>query len=476
MPKLVWYNPNVYLTDPHVREYAPNLNTLKFLGDGRREQMVTTHERWFVPYRMFTNCEYYAFPRSRVADRHVFEYSFLQGLAVTPNICPAEVRTFLNRIPSAERNASVAFMRRWLDYVRSHFDVWQRTFRVGDSPSLGATEIYAHTDGDRGVICLVNQNPFPRVARFRLDGSVGLSSPGPFLLHEVYPHECPIAEQPLPHAARGDEIRCALPAESVRYLEVRPWAAAEGIRVCGLPARVRRSRGGYRVDVRAPQGETVPLALVLPDGERLRAVKARQRPTVPMYTFPATARIVATEGNLARLEVTFPRSRAPRVLNRWKIAPEDAAVSLPIPGCGFLGGLVYGAWSEEYDVELILSTEPCATGQGVSLPDPTGDAETPSPSIPTSARRTFSTEFELPFIEPVRFGTMPDLYHDTVLELCFADCTKVKAVAVQLNGVPAEVRRYSYPRKKEWHSWYVDLTGAVDPGTVRLEVTVDWEG
>ncbi len=36
MPKLVWFNPNVYLTDPRPRSYASHLNALKFLGDGRR--------------------------------------------------------------------------------------------------------------------------------------------------------------------------------------------------------------------------------------------------------------------------------------------------------------------------------------------------------------------------------------------------------------------------------------------------------
>ena len=59
MPKLCWFNPNVYLTDPHPRSYASHLNVLKFLGDGRREQMVSVHESYFVPYRAFCNCEYY---------------------------------------------------------------------------------------------------------------------------------------------------------------------------------------------------------------------------------------------------------------------------------------------------------------------------------------------------------------------------------------------------------------------------------
>ena len=475
MPKLFWYNSNVYLTDPHVRAYAPALNTLKFLGDGRREQMVSTHERSFVPYRAFTNCEYYAFPRSRVPDRQVFEYSFLQGLAVTPNICPAEVRPFLDRLPSSERDACVAFMRHWLDFIREHFDVWQHTCRVGDPPGLGAREFYAHTNGERGFLCLVNQNPFPRTTAFRLDGSVGLSAPGPFLLREVHPRDCPIAEQPLPHAGPGDEIQCVVPPQSVRFIEVRPIDGAEGVQVYGLPARVRRYRGGYKVALRAPQGETVALGLVLPPGEKLREARARQVPTVPMYTFPAAAQIVASEGNLARLELTFPRGRAPRAINRWRVSPDDIEVDLPVPDLEFLGGLVYGAWSEDYEVELTLKTEPCPTADGALLPAMAREEESPPRPVPASPRSTFTAEFDLPFIESARFGTMPDLHHDTTLELCFADCAKVRSVTASLNDVAAEVRRFSYPKRQDWHSWYIDLTGTVGPGLVRVQVDVEWQ-
>jgi hypothetical protein len=287
MPKLVWWNHNVYLTDPHVREFAPNLNFLKFLGDGRREQMVSVHERYFVPYRHFTNCEYYAFPRSRVHDLQEFEYSFLQGLAVTPNICPAETRVFLNRVPSAAREDCIRFMRRWTGFIRAHFDVWQHTARVGDAPGQGATEVYAHMAGNHGFVCLVNQNPYPRTARFPLDGSIGLMGER-FTVHEVYPRECRIAEQPLPFAAFGEEITCTVPPHSVRFLEIRPYTESEDLQVFGLPAKIRRAKDGYRLTLRAPQGQTVRLGIVLPEGETLGTVSARQTPTVPLYTFPVS--------------------------------------------------------------------------------------------------------------------------------------------------------------------------------------------
>jgi hypothetical protein len=475
LPKLFWWNPNIYVTDPHVREYAPALNALKFLGDGRREQMVTIHEQSFTPYRAFTNCEYYAFRRSREPDLRVFEYSFLQGLAVTPNICPAETRVFLNLVPSAQREPCVRFMRKWMDFVKAHFDVWKRTARVGDAPGIGAAEVYAHVAGPGGYVCLVNQNSFPRCARFRLDGTIGLSGGDRFLIREIYPSECLIAEQNLPWSTYGDEIEAHLPAHSVRYLEVVPlesWTAVEPT-IYGLPARVKRVKGGYRLRLEAPQGTIMPLGVVLPPGERLETVSARQEPTVPMYTFTSSATLLQQEGNAAWIEVTFPRGRAPRELTRWRVTPNDVDVELPqLDACDFLGARVTGAFSEDYAMELDLRTTPGAGGQ--TLPPPRPAATAALGVVPAAPRQTFETEFDLPFIEPPAYGCMQGYEDDTVIELAFRNPAAVASLAVALNGQPVELRKYPYPRKREWFSWYVEMTGIVAPGRVKLTLEVVW--
>ena len=106
MPKLIWCNQNVYLADPVLRTYGPDLNCLKTLGDNRRQQMVSIHDQYSIPFRSYCNYEYYLSPRSRINDAKMWKYSFMQGLAVTPNIAPGELRTFLNRLPTAQaRNA-----------------------------------------------------------------------------------------------------------------------------------------------------------------------------------------------------------------------------------------------------------------------------------------------------------------------------------------------------------------------------------
>ena len=100
----------------------------------------------------------------------------------------------------------------------------------------------------------------------------------------------------------------------------------------------------------------------------------------------------------------------------------------------------------------------------------------PAPAAPAlrAPRQTFRTEFNLPFIEPVRWGCMPGWDDDCVVELAFADPAQVRSVAARLNGRPAPVQRYRYPRKPEWHTWYIELTGEADPGPIELEVDVEW--
>jgi hypothetical protein len=119
--------------------------------------MVTVHNKYFVPYTAFSNCEYYAFRRSRVADDEFFEYSFLQGLAVTPNICLGEMRTFFERTSSKNLPKVKSFIKKWLKFIRDNIDCWKFVYQLGDSPNAGANEAYAHINGKKGFICLVNQ-------------------------------------------------------------------------------------------------------------------------------------------------------------------------------------------------------------------------------------------------------------------------------------------------------------------------------
>ncbi|MCU0786380.1 MAG: malectin, partial [Verrucomicrobia bacterium] len=361
-------------------------------------------------------------------------------------------------------------MRHWLQFIRDHFEVWKNTTRIGDLPGVGAAEVYAHIVRDHGFLCLVNQNPFPRTTTFTLDGAIGLDAGETFELNEVYPRACPIAEQPLPAARRGDRITCVLPAHSVRIIEVKTAPKAKLPVVFGLPATIKRSGDSYQVIVRAPQGQKVELGLVLPVGQAVEQVSARQTPTVPMFTFPAAARVLSQTGNLARIEVQFPREPAPRELTHWRVSPGDVEVDLPpADRTRFLGALVHNAFTEDYEVQLEVQTKPAKTTASRLPAEPTAAAL--AAALPTNERLTYTTRFVLPFIE-ARWGCNPSYDDDPLIELAFADPKQVREIEARLNGVSVPVQRYRNPKQPAYATYFIELTENAKPGPVELTLDV----
>jgi hypothetical protein len=471
MPKLTWYNPNVYLTDPHVRDYSSHLNVLKNLGDGRREQMVSVHESHFVPYRAFTNCEYYFAPNSRVADTKIFEYSFLQGLAVTPNITLGELRPYLSRISKADADKSMTFISHWLKFIKDNFEIWKHTKRIGDAPGIGAAESYAHILKDQGFIVLVNQNSFPGTTTFALNNSIGLNQGESFSLYELYPHECLIAEQPLPFAKRDDSITCVMPPNSVRIIQIRPTQKLNFPAVYGNSAEIQKTNNGYRFTLSAAQGKNVELGIVLPAGQAIDKITARQTPTVPMYTFPTSVKVLEQVGSLARIEIQFPREQAPCELTRWHVIPGDRDIEFPpSDNKGFLGAIVHNAFSEDYEVQVDVSLKAENTVNQRLFSKP------PSPKLNSVSLKgenmTYETSFVLPFIE--RYGLDRSPTDDAIIELAFSNPKEVGEMKCWLNGKLIPVKQYQNPRRPEYYSFYVELSGNVIPGKVDMVLNVQY--
>ena len=473
MPKLTWTNQNVYLTDPHVREYSSHLNVLKLLGDGRREQMVSVHESHFVPYRNFTNYEYYLAPHSRLSDTKVFEYSFLQGLAVTPNMGLGELRSFLERIPSQDAQRVKTFVRHWLSFIRDNYEVWKSTKRIGDKPGVGAAEVYAHIKDNSGFLCFVNQNPFPTTTSVVMDGTSGLLGGTSFLLSEIYPVKGKIVEQSIPYARRGDTLNFILPANSVRIIEINEQHANQvSAQVYGLDAVVNKNDTGYKATFKLPQGKRVELGIVLPSNEAVEKLDIKQTPSVPMFTFPVSAKIISQRGNLARIEVLGPRELAPRELVNWSIKPGDLSVTLPsAEHSGFLGALVHNAFSEDYELQLDIVTKPNDIKNTVLSANKF--IPPAAQSIPATGSMTYLTEFIMPFIEG--YGQDRAFEDDAIVELAFADPNKVAEIDVLLNGKKVPVSRYRNPKQPAYESFYITLGGTVRPGKVALQVNVKYK-
>ena len=471
MPKLVWYNPNIYLTDPHPREYVPTLNSLKYLGDCRREQMVTVHEKYMVPYRFYTNCEYYFSPRSRISDVRTYEYSLLQSLAVTPNVCFGELRVFLNRLPHKAVPQFKAFVKKWLSFIRDNYACWKNTLRCGDAPGVDAAEIYSHMDGDSGYLCLVNQNIYPVYQEIRLDASIGLTGGERFELSEVYPEEYLLNECGIPYVLYGETLKFTLKPESVRYLRIQPYRQRDGIVVYGAPADISHTDTGYRLSMKGQQGTTRSIAIAC--GEEIEALHAMQRPTVAMYTFDAAARITDRFGQLIRADITFPRRPAVTGLYSWT-RENGEELSLPLDDFGFQGGLVSGSFSEELEVYVDVVTCPdkpvTASGKSHCIA-----SELPvRKKLPHQKKETLTARFFVPFIESTGFGMRPGYDDDCLVQLAFQDVSKIERIACTLNGRSVPVKKYHNMMNKDWYTYYVELTDHIDCGEVEMILTIEW--
>lgn len=466
-PKLLWYNPNVYLTDPHPRLYSASLNTLKYYGDCRREQMVSVHNRYFLPYTAYNNCEYYVFRFSRIHDLSFFEYSFLQSICVTPNIGFGELRTFLERVPSAKLDYVKGFMKKWIRFLKDNYDVWKNVYQIGDNPQVGANEVYAHTLGDHGYVCMVNQNHQPQTAKFTLDGSIGLSEGERYRVTEIYPNEAVLAEQALPYARRGDTLELNVPAFSVRIIKIEPWTEPETVQLYGIDGRVEKTQGGYAVHVSGKIGHTYEAAVVIPS-ETVVAMTAQTVRTVPTYTFPTRVSDIRTDGNVTRFRLKMPRDTFDPVVQGWRVDGSEPC-NLGFENSDFCGAYIHNMYSEQQHTVLYLQTESCdqvGAFPALQMPDTVYTRE-----IPNRAS-VYEAVINIPFIER-SMAALP-IGQDEVLELIFADAAMVKSLKVFINGVPTEYYTFRYAWET-MRSFAVELVGRVASSTpFTLRVEVEW--
>ena len=173
---------------------------------------------------------------------------------------------------------------------------------------------------------------------------------------EVYPDEKLIGEQNLPYNSFGDEISCAMPPYSVRYIHIRPVFAENEVKVCGLKNDIVKTADGHTITVNAPQRTTQRIGIALSPDQAFGDVTARQAPAVRRFTFPVAVKIVRKAGSFAWLDVTFPREAAPAEIRNWHLREEKVELRLPAENCEFQGALISRAFSENYDVCLEVKT------------------------------------------------------------------------------------------------------------------------
>lgn len=504
LPKIAWSNHNLYLTDPFIVTPWQGLNMTRLLDDVRREQMVSLHYSHFLPYRFYTNCQYFFCQNSIVPDIRNFEYGALSTIAVTPNLCLGEVRPWLDRLPAAEQERVIAFYKHWTDFLKEHYDLWEKTYHAGENPGVGAVEIYGHGRGNRGFIFVVNPQYWGRTVEVPLDSTMGFTATGQCEIRELYPTERLRLTAQGPFATLGTRLAIHVPAQQVLVLEVRPAPEqVESPRVYGLPGSIEPDRDGYLIKTQGPQGHSTRFVVLLPPGSP-GIVAAEARPDVPKQPkrlwAPTPLKLLAANEQGTLLEVTFRRKAAPTELREWKVCPGDleeglkagwmasspanktltfplyvdvdeGGLELPLsderaaqvglgPLANFSGAYIDNAFSEIQKTWIELKTGEARPLPGALASTEVATARRPLDSLAKDPRKGWwlKTSFYLPFINTI--GAEPAFDEHPRLVLPLVRHKQVKEIKAWVNGISLPVERYAYPRNRDLACHYADLLGS----------------
>lgn len=503
LPKIAWTNHNLYLTDPFIATEWQGLNMTRLLDDARREQMVSLHYTRFIPYRFLTNCQYFFSQNSVSPDIRNYQYGALSTIAVTPNLCLAEIRPWLDRLPEAQQRQVKAFYKQWTTFLKRNYRYWERTYSVADNPVPGGVEVYGHAIGGHGYVFVINPNYWDKTVNLPLDAALGFDASGRCELRELYPTRRLVLTSHGPQPQYGDVLTVDVPAQQVLVYEVSPAPArVTQPRLYGIPGQLARTSSGYLLKTQGPQGRSVPFAVLLPEGApSIRAATARDFPPRQPRRLQASTSVhlTATQDHEVHGTITFRRDPAPDVLPIWQAAADDLAsgvqsgringftdgviVSLPAADAGAPSALrslgapyIENAFQEQQETWIDLHTG--ASGEKTA---PNVSAQT-TRSQPQTAEWTgggtgwwLQTEFHLPFMYTI--GAEPFFDEHTLLVLPMIDRSRVTVLRAWMNGVPLDVQLYRYPRNRALGCYWADLVGsAAHGGRNRLVIYVETNG
>lgn len=501
LPKLAWSNHNLYLTDPFIVTPWQGLNMTRLLDDARREQMVSLHYTHFLPFRFYTNCQYFFSQNSIVPDIRNFEYGALSSIAVTPNFCLGEVRPWLDRLSAAHQERVIGFYKGWTEFLNEYYDLWKKTYHAGENPGVGAVEIYGHADGTHGFIFVVNPQYWGRTVEVPLDSSLGFTGSAQCEIRELYPSERLRLTSQGPFASFGTKLPVWVPAQQVLVLEVRPVPEKiDAPRLYGLPGTVESTQTGYLIKTQGPQGHSARFAVVLPPGNpRIAAAEVRPDiPKQPKRLWAATPlKLLAANEQGTLMEITFRRNPAPTELREWQVQQgdlaegiagkwdagfrgveklnfplfvdaQDTGLRLPMSddlarnlGLGsltnFCGAYIDNAFGEIQETWIDLNAGREDLPPGVLATTEELPTRLPLDPLAKDPAKDWwlQSSFYLPFINSI--GAEPAFDEHPRLVLPLLRHKEVKEIKAWINGKPLPVERYAYPRNRDLACYYADL-------------------
>ena len=468
VPKIARSMDAFYLTDPHFTTYFPSLNATEQLDNSRRFQMVSYFLNHLTPVEYFRNCEYFVVPDSVIPDSRIFEFGILQGLSLTPNLQLGEARALFDRMSPGDQERARRFLARWTSFVRENFELYANTLVLGGLPKIGQVEVYAHAGEGRSIVFLVNPNPFPAEASFSLDGSIGLTGEGPYLIHELYPEDRFLSGTAGPAAIRSQHLPLGVPARSVRVFEIGngPGYSRPPLRITGAPASYDRFADHYRITIEGNQGDSRTIQMYMPDGEKLTRIESNGE------TFPAER--VAGGYSAA---VRFPKEKVEEQLQMWdaraatlqqgtaeqlwKAPAARGSLRFPqlassAPVANFLGARIENLLNERYSRELLVYFEPGKTPEA-----PVAASVPQAPQLPRTGQESgsewwYTARFPVAYVQ----AFIPPAPNDhNYISINFARPGGVAEIKAWLNGKEVPVETFQYWRGPVWaRNYYIDGT------------------
>jgi hypothetical protein len=524
LPKVVWYAPSQYLTDPFIFTLWQGLNMTRLLDDSRREQMVTLHYSHFIPYRFFTNCQYFFCQNSVVPDLRNYQFGVLSTLAVTPNLCLGEIRPWLDDLSKRDGKQVVAFYDKWTRFLKKNFPLWKRTFHTGGDPGPGAVEIYSHPQGDHGFVFIVNPNYWGRKVDLCLDDSLGFTGRGECEVAELYPWERLRLTERGPFVKLPTKLSVDAPAQTVVVLEIRPRPRTiSDPRLYGIPGEIARAADGYVLKTSGPQGTTEQFAVLLPEGsEPIATVEAEKKiPDVDRRQWnwdPTAVKLIASGRQGALVELTFRRKAPSTDLRQWSVQagsreqglkanwrtglPQATDATFPLllqddspltaaklqaegngPLANFCGAYMENGFSEDQETVVYLRTGVIYAPSRPTPFRPNTPSKAPLPVTPAAASSLAKNQgrswwLQTKFTTPLAAwgGAEGKFEEHTLIVLPFVDQNRVKRIAAWINGQPVDVQTYRYPRNRAMMCRWIDIVGtAIHPGANDLVLQMDLE-
>jgi hypothetical protein len=524
LPKVVWYAPSQYLTDPYLATPWQGLNMTRLLDDSRREQMVNLHYSHFVPYRFYTNCQYFFCQNSVVPDIRNYQYGALSTFAVTPNICLAEIRPWLDDLGERDRENVLAFYAKWTKFLKNHYVLWKHTFHVGDDPGPGAVEIYSHAQQDHGFVFVVNPNYWGKSVDLPLDESLGFTGRGECEIAELHPRERLRLTEQGPFVKLQTKVSVYAPAQTVLVLEIRPRPKTIAApRLYGIPGEIQKNADGYVLRTSGPQGATERFAVLLPEGAKpIGEIELDKNiPDLDRRQWnwdPTAIKLLKSGESGALAEMTFRRKAPSAELRQWSVragtkeeglmgnwqagVPQAASATFPLfaesdapmtaaklkeggngPLSNFCGAYLENGFSEDQNTVIYLKT---GTNASPTVPLATGleslnNAAPPTlPSAPSSLAKDenrswwLQTKLTTPLAQ--QGGSEGRFEEHSLIVFSVIDQQRVKQISVWINGQAVDVQTYRYPRDRKMCCRWIDIVGtAIHPGTNDLVVQLEME-